>query len=450
MNELAALKVPPHSIEAEQAVIGGVFINKDAINEISFLRAEDFYKNAHRIIFTAILDLTAKNEPCDIITVAELLERRHQIDDAGGMRTLGSIAENTPSASNIKAYAQIVSNRASLRYLLSATQSINEVVFTPEGKNTEEILDFASTKIFNLTEEKLESNIKSAREITAEWLEKLDRRYQNPGQIQGLKTGFSDLDDRLNGLDGGDLVIVAARPSMGKTCFAMNIAEHQAVVEKKSVVIFSLEMPNDQLIQRSVSSISGIEYTKLKTGLMEDSDWPKATDAVAKLSQANIHIDDTGGLTAMQMRAAAFKIKRKHGLDLIVIDYLQLMNHPKQDRHDLAIAETTKALKSIAKELKIPIILLSRLNRSLEQRTDKRPNMSDLRDSGAIEQDADIIIFLYREEVYVENSGRKGVADILVRKQRNGATGDESLVFLGKNMKFLNHIKEASTPEGRY
>jgi replicative DNA helicase len=441
LNE-SILKVPPHNLEAEQAVLGGCFLSKEAVNEITFLSSDDFYFSSNGLIFDAIIDLTTSGENADIVAVAERLENRHQLEDAGGMKALSVLAESTPSAANIKAYADIVYNRSLLRELLRANQASNDLVFNPEGKSAAEILDITASKIYGLTDEKVESNIKGVKELTNAWLEKVDYRFNHPGEISGLRTGFHDLDQKLNGLEGGDLVIVAGRPSMGKTALALNISDELTINQGKSVAFFSLEMPGDQLVQRSASGIGKVLYSNLKTGRIRDDEWPRITKAAGSISESKLFIDDTGGLSAMQIRSSARKIQRKHGLDAIIIDYLQLMSHPKADRQDLRIGETTKQLKNIAKELRIPVILLSQLNRGLEQREDKRPRMSDLRDSGAIEQDADIIMFVYRDEVYNEESPDKGTADIIISKQRNGSIGSVKLVFQGQFMKFENYLSE--------
>lgn len=441
-QEIATLKIPPHSTEAEQAVLGGCFLNKEAVYEIGYLNENDFYHREHRLIFDVLIELANKNQQTDIVTVSEILENRHLLDEAGGMRALAELAENTPSASNIKAYAEIVRKRSLLRGVLSATTEINDLVYNPEGKDADEILDSASSKIYNLADEKITSNLRSAKEVTNSFLEKLDHRFNHQGEISGLRTGLNDLDRYLNGLEGGDLIIVAGRPSMGKTSLAMNIGEYSAVKDNKTVAVFSLEMPAEQLIQRSTSSLARVPFFKMKTGKIEKEEWPKITKAAGQISQSKLFIDDTGGLSAMQVRSRCRKIQRTKGLDLIIIDYLQLMTHPKADRNDLSIAETTKQLKNIAKEFNVPVILLSQLNRGLEQREDKRPRMSDLRDSGAIEQDADVIIFVYRDEVYNSDSPHKGIAEALIKKQRNGSLGTAELVFLGQYMKFENHIGE--------
>ena len=434
------LKVPPHNIEAEQAVIGGCFLRGDAIDEVAFLKSDEFYRKDHRLIFETILELASKESQFDIVTVADVLDKRHLLEEAGGMRALAELAENTPSASNIKAYADIVHKRALLREIVSACTDITDKVFNPEGKGAYEVADYAASKIYNLADEKIESNLKAAKDVTNSFLEKLDHRFHHQGEIQGLKTGFTDLDSALNGMEGGNLIIVAGRPSMGKTSFAFNIAENLAVKQNKVVAGFSLEMPEQELIQRSVSSLSGVSYTAMKTGRIKDEQWKLITKATGQLSNSNLHIDETAGLSVMQIRSRMRKLQRKQGLDLVVIDYLQLMTHPKADRHDLSVGETTKQLKSMAKEFNIPIILLSQLNRGLEQRQDKRPVMADLRESGAIEQDADVIMFVYRDEVYDDESVDKGKAEIIIRKNRNGATCAVTLTFQGYLMKFDNFI----------
>ena len=394
-QEIATLKIPPHSLEAEQATLGGVFMSKEAVYEILFLNEEDFYRKEHRVIYNAICDLVDKNSKWDIVTVAELLDSRHLLDEAGGMRTLATLAENTPSASNIKAYAEIVKKRSLLRQLLATTTEINDYVFTPEGRTASEILDLAAEKVFALTNKEISKEIESTSSMVNKALEDIDNRCRHKGSLFGLSTGFTDIDKRLQGLAPADLIIVAGRPSMGKTSFAMNIGEHNAIDQKKSVVVFSMEMQKTALINRMISARARIPFGKIRAGDLNDDDWKKISKVSSEISESNLIIDDSSALTHSQIRSRLRKLQRKQGLDLVIVDYLQLMrtNNDKENRAT-QIAEISAGLKNIAKDFNVPVIALSQLNRSLESRVDKRPVMSDLRESGAIEQDADVITLL--------------------------------------------------------
>tara|TARA_R110002072_G_scaffold14582_9_gene60224 strand:+ start:34714 stop:36117 length:1404 start_codon:yes stop_codon:yes gene_type:complete len=440
--ETLALKIPPHSIEAEQAVLGGAFLDKEAWDKVvERVREEDFYRKDHRIIFRAISALSEDGQPYDIVTVAEWLENHQLLDEAGGMRNLAALAENTPSASNISAYADIVRKRSILRQLISATTDINDTVFNPQGRSSEQILEFAEQTVFEIAENENRGrkSYQEIKEYLKEALNRVDELFHKDSPITGIATGYEDLDIKTAGFQRSDLIIVAGRPSMGKTAFAVNIAENAAIKGQHSVAIFSMEMPGEQLAMRMMSSLGRIDQHKVRTGKLDDDDWPRLTSAVGMLQETRMFIDDTPALTPAELRARCRRISREHGLDLVVVDYLQLMQVAgTNENRATEISEISRSLKAMAKELKVPVIALSQLNRSLESRTDRRPVMSDLRESGAIEQDADVILFIYRDEVYDEDSNDKGTAEIIIGKQRNGPIGKVRLSFLGQFTRFEN------------
>lgn len=439
MNE--DFKTPPHSIEAEQSVLGGLMLDSQAWDKVSDVIVEgDFYRHDHQLIFAAIRALCNGGQPCDVIVLSEWLEQRNQLAEAGGLAYLGTIANNTPSAANIAAYANIVRERSIKRQLIQVGGDISASGFSPEGKSIIELLDNAETKVFEIAEQGMKGAqaFQAIQSLLSGAVEKLEERFSNPNGILGLATGFTDFDRMTSGLQNSDLVIVAGRPSMGKTAFSMNLAENVAIQEKKGVAIFSLEMPADQLTTRMLASLGRIDSQKMRTGNLSDEDWHRVTSAITLLNDAPIYIDDTPALTPTDVRARARRLKREEpNLGLIVIDYLQLMQTAgKSENRVNEISEISRSLKALAKELNIPVIALSQLNRSLESRTDKRPVMSDLRESGAIEQDADVIIFIYRDEVYHEDSTAKGTAEIIIGKQRNGPIGKTRLAFLGECTRF--------------
>jgi replicative DNA helicase len=453
--ETAALKIPPHSIEAEQAVLGGAFLDKEAWDKVvERVREEDFYRKDHRTIFRAISELSEEGEPYDIVTVAEWLENHQLLDEAGGMRNLAALAENTPSASNISAYADIVRKRSILRQLISATTDINDTVFNPQGRSSEQILEYAEQTVFEIAERENQGrkSYLDIKEYLKGALERIDELFHKDSPITGIATGYDDLDMKTAGFQRSDLIIVAGRPSMGKTAFAINIAEHAAIKGKHSVAVFSMEMPGEQLAMRMMSSLGRIDQHKIRTGKLSDEDWPRLTSAVSILQESKMFIDDTPALTPSELRARCRRISREHGLDLVVVDYLQLMQVAgTNENRATEISEISRSLKAMAKELSIPVIALSQLNRSLESRTDRRPVMSDLRESGAIEQDADVILFIYRDEVYDEESADKGTAEIIIGKQRNGPIGKVRLAFRGQYTRFENLAADyihSSPPSG--
>ena len=451
--ETRALKIPPHSIEAEQSVLGGLFLDKDALLKVvERVRADDFYRQDHRIIYKAVLALDDNGKPFDLVTVAEWLESHQQLDEAGGLSYLAALADNTPSASNVGVYADIVRKRSVLRQLISATVNINETVFNPKGLSSEQILDFAEQAVFEIAEQENRGRraYQNIKDLLVSALDRVDELYRKKTPITGIATGFDDFDERTAGLQKSDLIIVAGRPSMGKTAFAINIAEHAAIKEELSVAVFSMEMPGEQLAMRMMSSLGRVDQHKVRTGKLQDEDWPRLTSAVTLLKDKNLFIDDTPALTPAELRARCRRIAREYKLDLIIVDYLQLMQIPDtSENRATEISEISRSLKAMAKELKVPVVALSQLNRSLEQRPNKRPVMSDLRESGAIEQDADVIVFIYRDEVYNEDTLDKGVAEIIIGKQRNGPIGTVKLAFLGQYTRFEDYIEETSYMSGR-
>ncbi|WP_333606625.1 replicative DNA helicase [Arsukibacterium sp.] len=449
-KQVAAIKMPPHSIEAEQSVLGGMMLDNEAWDRVSEKVVEqDFYLRSHRFIFSAMSRLAESNQPIDLITVSESLEANQQLDDIGGFAYLGEIAKNTPSAANIMAYADIVRERAVVRDMISVAHDIADAGYDTQGRTSAELLDFAETKVFKIAEQRANANEgpEPINSILAKTIDKIDALYQSPQNgITGLSSGYVDLDKMTNGFQPSDLIIVAARPSMGKTTFAMNLCEHAAITSDKPVLIFSLEMPSDQIMMRMLASLGRINQTKVRTGQLEDEDWARLSSAIELLNtKGKMYIDDASGLTPTEVRSRARRVAREHGgLSMIMVDYLQLMTVPGlSENRTLEIAEISRSLKALAKELKVPVVALSQLNRGLEQRADKRPVNSDLRESGSIEQDADLIMFIYRDEVYHEDSADKGLAEIIIGKQRNGPIGKVRLTFHGHYSRFDNYAGSA-------
>ncbi len=443
--QLAAIKLPPHSAEAEQSVLGGLLLENTAWDRVGdLINEQDFYTAAHRLIWRQITRLVEDNKPADVITVAESLESHNQLDEAGGLAYLSALASNTPSAANIRRYAEIVRERAVLRKLAEVGGEIAESAYNPMGRSVAQILDVAEAKVFEIKEAGARGSqgFLQLKPLLIQVVNRIDELYNrdNPNDVTGVPTGFADLDTKTSGLQPGDLVIVAGRPSMGKTAFSLNIAEHVALEAKLPVAVFSMEMGASQLVMRMLGSIGRLDQHKLRTGRIGDDEWPKLTHAIGVLDEAPVWIDESPALTSMEVRARARRLARqcKDGrLGLIVIDYLQLMSGTGHgENRATEISEISRNLKSLAKELHVPVIALSQLNRSLEQRPNKRPVMSDLRESGAIEQDADVILFIYRDEVYNPDSQDKGRAEILIGKQRNGPTGMVPLAFLGEYTRF--------------
>ncbi|MEJ2127439.1 MAG: replicative DNA helicase [Woeseiaceae bacterium] len=440
------LKVPPHSIEAEQSLLGGLMLDHKSWDKIAdVVSASDFYRKDHRLIFGAIADLAEDANPCDVVTVSEWLDNRGELDAAGGLEYLASLANETPGAANARSYAKILRERSMLRALITAGNEISGAAFATDGRTAAEIVDEAEQLVFQIAESgsRGRSGFKALKHILPEAVDRIDVLHQSDGDITGIPSGYTEFDKLTAGLQGGDLIIVAGRPSMGKTTFAVNIAENAAIGAKVPTAIFSMEMPSQQLAFRMISSLGRVDQTHLRTGKFPDEDWSRINTAVQLMSEAPIFIDDTPGLSPTEIRARARRLQREHGLGLIVVDYLQLMAVPgNKENRATEISEISRSLKALAKELSLPVIALSQLNRSVEQRTDKRPVMSDLRESGAIEQDADLIVFIYREEVYNQDTPRKGVADISIAKQRNGPIGDFPLTFVGRYTKFENWVPD--------
>lgn len=445
--QVGMLKVPPHSVEAEQAVLGGLLLDNNAWDKIADQVTEsDFYRQDHRTIYRHICKLIELGKPADVITVAESLETAGDLQGVGGLAYLGALAQNTPSAANIRRYAEIVRERSVLRKLAAVGGDIAESAFNPQGKDAKQLLDEAEAKVFEIAEAGARGSqgFLDTQALLTKVVERIDELFHrdNLSDVTGVPTGFADLDKMTSGLQPGDLVIVAGRPSMGKTAFSLNIGENVAVDSGLPVAVFSMEMGGAQLVMRMMGSVGRLDQHRVRTGRLQDDDWQKLTYAVGKLNDAPIHIDETPALTALDVRARSRRLARQYGgkLGLIIIDYLQLMSSssPGENRAT-EISEISRALKSLAKELHVPVIALSQLNRSLEQRPNKRPVMSDLRESGAIEQDADLILFIYRDEVYNPDSPEKGTAEIIIGKQRNGPIGTVRLTFLGEYTRFENH-----------
>jgi replicative DNA helicase len=441
-RSIESLRVPPHSVEAEQSVLGGLMLDNDAWVQVSDkLTDADFYRRDHANIFRAIESLANDGKPYDIVTLAEWLDTHSLLESCGGLAYLAQLADNTPTAANIAAYAGIVRDRAVLRALIRAGTDIAESGFRTEGRSTNELIDSAERTVFQIAERESRGRkgFQPMRDLLMKALDRIDQLFQQDNPITGVATGYYELDGMTSGLQPSDLIIVAGRPSMGKTAFAINIAQNAAVKEGTAVAVFSMEMPAEQLALRMISSIGRIDQHKVRTGKLADDDWPRLTHAVGVLSEVKLFIDDTPALTPGDLRARCRRLAREHGIGMVVIDYLQLMQVPgNTENRATEISEISRSLKALAKELEVPVIALSQLNRSLEQRSDKRPVMSDLRESGAIEQDADLIMFIYRDEVYNEDSPDKGVAEIIIGKQRNGPIGTRKLRFFGEYTTFEN------------
>lgn len=447
--KLDAIKTPPHSIEAEQSVLGGLMLDNDAWDNVAGKVIEDdFYHRAHRKIFAAMQFLAERSQPIDLVTVSEALEASGELSDVGGFAYIGEIAKNTPSAANINAYAQIVRERAVVREMISVANEISESGFDTQNRSSAELLDIAESKVFKIAEKRITGSdgpqrIGSVLEKTIARIEEMSK-IKNHNGVTGVSSGFHDLDRMTAGLQPSDLIIVAARPSMGKTTFAMNLAEHVALNEDKPVLVFSLEMPAEQLMMRMLASLSRVDQTKIRTGRLADDDWARIASVMNMLDEkGNMFIDDSSGLTPTEVRSRARRVAREFGgLSMIMVDYLQLMTVPgMSENRTLEIAEISRSLKSLAKELKVPVVALSQLNRSLEQRADKKPINSDLRESGSIEQDADVIMFIYRDEVYHPDSSQKGLAEVIIGKQRNGPIGSLELKFHGQLSRFDNFVR---------
>ena len=438
-NPVTALKVPPHSLEAEQSVLGGLMLDDQAwFDLIEIVAPTDFYRTQHQIIFDAMNELALDDAPLDAITVSERLSSKGLLDKAGGISYLAELTDSTPGASNLLAYGKIVRERSVLRQLIGAANQIADSAFTPDGRDTDTLLELAEQSVFQIAENRLkDSGPEKVAPLLIKAVEKVEFLHGSKGALTGLASGFTDLDRMTTGWQGSDLVIVAARPSMGKTAFAVNMVEH-AVMTGGSVLVFSMEMPSDQIVMRMLSSLGRIDQTRLRTGDLKDEDWDRFASAVSQLKDKKLYIDDTAALTPGEVRSRARRTARETGgLDMVMVDYLQLMRTAKESENRATeISEISRSLKALAKELKCPVVALSQLNRQLESRPDKRPMNSDLRESGAIEQDADVILFIYRDEVYNENTEDLGIAEIIIGKQRNGPIGKVRVKFTDNLTKF--------------
>ncbi|HYS57809.1 MAG TPA: replicative DNA helicase [Burkholderiales bacterium] len=448
-SQLLNLKVPPHSIDAEQSVLGGLLIDNGAFDKIGDVVTDgDFYRDDHRRIFRHVSRLIERGKPADVVTVDEAIKVSEDKDKTGGITYLAALAGNTPSAHNVRRYAEIVRECAVLRKLIEVSTEIADSALNRMGKDVGQLLDEAESKIFQIAEAgaRTRQGFMEIQPLLTQVMERIDLLYHkdNPSDITGIPTGYRDLDRETSGLQPGDLIIIAGRPSMGKTALALNMAEHVAVENKLPVAVFSMEMSGSQLAMRMLGSIGRLDQHKLRTGRLSDDDWNRLTNAVGKLHDAPILVDESGALNALELRARARRLHRQYGsLGLIVVDYLQLMQATSEgENRATEISEISRSLKSLAKELKVPVVALSQLSRAVEQRTGpKRPIMSDLRESGAIEQDADLILAIYREEVYTPDTPEKGVAEIIILKQRNGPIGTVKLTFLGEYTRFENYAQ---------
>ncbi len=445
------LKVPPNSIEAEQSLLGGLMLDNSAWDKVAdLIISSDFYRKDHQLIFAGIAQLAETSNPCDVVTVSEFLDNRDELEAAGGLEYLALLSNETPGAANVRAYAKILRERSSLRSLISAGNQISGNAYATEGRTASDLVDEAERLVFEIAEKGSRGRVgfRPLKNILPDAVDRIDLLHQSGGDITGIPTGYNEFDKLTAGLQAGELIVIAGRPSMGKTTLAINIAENAAIGARVPTAIFSMEMPSQQLAFRMISSLGRVDQTHLRTGKFPDEDWSRINTAVQLMSDAPIFIDDSASLSPTEIRARARRLKREHDLGLIVVDYLQLMQvHGSTENRATEISEISRSLKALAKELELPIIALSQLNRSVEQRTDKRPVMSDLRESGAIEQDADLIIFIYREEVYNQDTPRKGVADISIAKQRNGPIGDFPLTFVGRFTKFENWVPDAYADE---
>ncbi len=451
-SQLLNLKVPPHSIDAEQSVLGGLLIDNGAFDKVGDVVTDgDFYRDDHRRIFRHVSRLIERGKPADVVTVDEAIKVSEDKDKTGGITYLAALAGNTPSAHNVRRYAEIVRECAVLRKLIEVSTEIADSALNRMGKEVGQLLDEAESKVFQIAEAgaRTRQGFMEIQPLLTQVMERIDLLYHkdNPSDITGIPTGYRDLDRETSGLQQGDLIIIAGRPSMGKTALALNMAEHVAVENKLPVAIFSMEMSGSQLAMRMLGSIGRLDQHKLRTGRLSDDDWNRLTNAVGKLHDAPILVDESGALNALELRARARRLHRQYGaLGLIVVDYLQLMQATSEgENRATEISEISRSLKSLAKELKVPVVALSQLSRAVEQRTGpKRPIMSDLRESGAIEQDADLILAIYREEVYTPDTPEKGVAEIIILKQRNGPIGTVKLTFLGEYTRFENYAQSGS------
>lgn len=447
MEDSSAHRLPPQSLEAEMSVLGGILLDEQALDRVlEILRPEDFYRESHRKIFESLIDLSEKSEPADLVTLAANLQSRQLLESIGGHAYLATLVDYVPTAANIVYYCRLVKEKAIARHLISVATDIATSGYA--GGNMEQVLDQAEKAIFEIAENRTRPSYFAVREILKDTFKNIEKLYERKELVTGVPTGYADLDRMTAGLQPGDLVVVAGRPSMGKTAFCLNIAEYAAVKSERKVatLIFSLEMGKEQLVQRLLCSVARVDASRLRTGNLGDSDWPKLTDAAGELSGAKIYIDDTPAISVLELRSKARRLKAQENIGLVIVDYLQLMRGNNPESRQQEISDISRSLKALAKELSVPVMALSQLNRSLENRTDKRPVMADLRESGAIEQDADVIMFVYRDEVYCPhckkheecNENHRGAAEIVIGKQRNGPIGTVNLAFRGEFTRFEN------------
>ena len=436
-------RIPPHSVESEQSILGSILLDKDAIITVTeTIQPEDFYKEAHKIIYECMLKLNSKNEPIDLITLTEELKKQDSLENIGGISYITSLSTIVPTTTNVKYYADIVKEKSVLRKLIKVSNDILNSGYDNSVK-VEEILEQAEKKIFDISQEKSSEDFKSINSVLMDTYDMIEKLYTNKEEITGITTGFDDLNKKINGLQRTDLILVAARPAMGKTAFSLNLVQNAALKGNASVAVFSLEMSKEQLVQRMLSAQSNVELKKIKTGNLDENDWPRIIDAMSVLSNANIYIDDTPGIKMSELRSKCRKLKIEKGLDFVLIDYLQLMEgEGNNENRQQEISKISRSLKIIAKELNCPVVALSQLSRAPEQRSDHRPMLSDLRESGSVEQDADIVMFLYRDEYYHPDSERKNIGEIIISKNRHGETGSVELVWLGEIQKFANKARE--------
>lgn len=436
-------RIPPHSVESEQSILGSIILDTDAIITVAeTILPNDFYKEAHKIIYESMLKLSGNNEPIDLITLIEELRKEGHLDSVGGISYLTSLSTIVPTTSNVRYYANIVKEKSVMRQLIKASNEIINLGYDG-STDVEEILDKAEKKIFDISQEKASDDFQPINMVLQDTYDMIENLYSNKSDVTGITTGFTDLNKKINGLQRTDLILVAARPAMGKTAFSLNLVQNAALKGGASVAVFSLEMSKEQLVQRMLSAQSNVELSKIKTGTLGESDWPRIIDAMAVLSEANIFIDDTPGIKISEIRSKCRKLKIEKGLDFIMIDYLQLMEGDgKNENRQQEIAKISRSLKILAKELECPVVALSQLSRSPELRKDHRPILSDLRESGSIEQDADIVMFLYRDEYYHDDSEKKNIGEIIVAKNRHGETGNVELVWFGAIQKFADKVRD--------
>ena len=436
-------RIPPHSVESEQSILGSIILDKEAIITVAeTIQPMDFYKEAHKIIYESMLKLNSNNEPIDLITLIEELRKEGHLDSIGGISYLTSLSTIVPTTSNVKYYANIVKEKSVMRQLIKASNEIINLGYDA-STDVQEILDKAEKNIFDISQEKSGDDIQPINVVLQDTFEMIEKLCTDNSEVTGITTGFADLNKKINGLQRTDLILLAARPAMGKTAFSLNLVQNAALKGDASVAVFSLEMSKEQLVQRMLSAQSNVELSKIKTGNLGESDWPRIIDGMAVLSEANIFIDDTPGIKISEIRSKCRRLKIEKGLDLILIDYLQLMEgEGKNENRQQEIAKISRSLKILAKELDCPLVALSQLSRSPELRKDHRPILSDLRESGSIEQDADIVMFLYRDEYYHDDSEKKNIGEVIIAKNRHGETGNVELVWFGQVQKFADKIRE--------